>query len=105
MSKRSYQQFFLLLTVSFAVCVLGCGEGEAPPFRLNMTKVVATQIAPQHQRAIANILGAMFGTPDDPFAMPETGLNQRLLEMAAGPVVPVKGVCPASISYSTQERL
>ena len=28
----------------------------------------------------------MFGTPDEPFAMPETGLNQRKLTMAAGPV-------------------
>jgi mono/diheme cytochrome c family protein len=28
----------------------------------------------------------MFGTPDEPFAMPETGLNGRLLKMAAGPV-------------------
>ncbi len=51
-----------------------------------MTNVVAKQIAPEHQQAIANILDAMFGTPDEPFAMAETGLNQRLLKMAAGPV-------------------
>ena len=51
-----------------------------------MTNVVAKQIAPENQQAIANILDAMFGTPDEPFAMPETGLNQRLLKMAAGPV-------------------
>ncbi len=51
-----------------------------------MTSVVDKQISPTHQRAIANILAAMFGTPDEPFAMPETGLNQRKLTMAAGPV-------------------
>jgi mono/diheme cytochrome c family protein len=51
-----------------------------------MTNVVDKQISPTHQRAVANILAAMFGTPDEPFAMPETGLNQRKLSMAAGPV-------------------
>lgn len=51
-----------------------------------MTNVVAKQIAPEHQKAVANILGAMFGTPDQPFALPETGLDQRQLAMAAGPV-------------------
>ena len=55
-------------------------------FGLNMTNVVAKQIAPEHQQAIANILGAMFGTPDEPFALPETGLDQKKLAMAAGPV-------------------
>ena len=51
-----------------------------------MTNVVSKQIAPAHQEAIANILAAMFGTPDEPFAMPEMGLNSRMLTMAAGPV-------------------
>ena len=58
---------------------------DPPAFRLDMTNVVDKQISPTHQRAIANILAAMFGTPDEPFAMPETGLNQRKLTMAAGP--------------------
>jgi mono/diheme cytochrome c family protein len=66
--------------------LIGCAESEPPPFRLDMTNVVAKQIAPEHQKAIANILGAMFGTPDEPFALPEIGLDQRKLAMAAGPV-------------------
>jgi mono/diheme cytochrome c family protein len=70
----------------FAAALTGCGHTPPPQFRLDMTNVVAKQIAPQHQVSIANILGAMFGTPDEPFAMPETGLNQRRLDMAAGPV-------------------
>jgi mono/diheme cytochrome c family protein len=64
----------------------GCTRSEPPSFRLDMTKVVASQIAPDHQKAIANILGAMFGTPDEPFALPQTGLDERKLSMAAGPV-------------------
>jgi mono/diheme cytochrome c family protein len=48
--------------------------------------MVSNQIIPKHQQAIANTLGAMFGTPDEPFVMPETGLDMRKLKMAAGPV-------------------
>jgi mono/diheme cytochrome c family protein len=66
--------------------IVGCAESDPPVFRLDMTNVVAKQIAPDHQVAVANILGAMFGTPDAPFALPETGLDQRKLAMAAGPV-------------------
>jgi mono/diheme cytochrome c family protein len=74
------------LAVLAVAALAGCGKVDPPPFRLNMTNVVAKQIAPENQLAIANILDAMFGTPDEPFAMPETGLNLRLLKMAAGPV-------------------
>jgi mono/diheme cytochrome c family protein len=82
------------MSLRFAICVgllflaalAGCAESEPPVFRLDMTNVVAKQIAPGHQKAIANILGAMFGTPDQPFALPEAGLDQRKLTMAAGPV-------------------
>ncbi len=75
-----------MLVAIAAAALTGCGKVDPPPFRLNMTNVVAKQIAPENQQAIANIMDAMFGTPDVPFAMAETGLNQRLLKMAAGPV-------------------
>jgi mono/diheme cytochrome c family protein len=76
-----------LIFASLATAALaGCGKIDPPPFRLNMTNVVAKQIAPENQQAIANIMDAMFGTPNEPYAMPETGLNQRMLKMAAGPV-------------------
>ena len=76
----------LSLAALTAAALVGCGKIDPPPFRLNMTNVVAKQIAPENQQAIANIMDAMFGTPNEPFAMPETGLNQRLLKMSAGPV-------------------
>jgi mono/diheme cytochrome c family protein len=76
-----------LVSVSFAAAVLvGCGAPPQPPFRLDMSKIVANQIIPKHQQAIADILVAMFGTPDEPYALPETGLDLRKLKMAAGPV-------------------
>jgi hypothetical protein len=75
------------IVLSFAIAALaGCGKVDPPPFRLNMTNVVAKQIAPENQLVIANLLDAMFGTPDEPYAMPETGLDARMLKMAAGPV-------------------
>lgn len=86
MSKHKFLKFdWTLLAVAVAL-VAGCSESSSPPFRLNMTNVVAKQIAPDHQQAVANILDAMFGTPDVPVALPETGLDQKKLVMAAGPV-------------------
>ena len=76
MSKHKFLKFdWTLLAVAVAL-VSGCSESSSPPFRLNMTNVVAKQIAPDHQQAVANILDAMFGTPDVPVALPETGLDQ-----------------------------
>jgi mono/diheme cytochrome c family protein len=69
-----------------AAAFSGCAESSPPQFRLDMTKMVARQISEDNQQAIANILDAMFGTPDEPFAMPEIGFDQRKLDMAAGPV-------------------
>ena len=83
--KFSIHLWMLVIVAAVGVSV-GCGKTEPPPFRLNMTNVVAKQIAPDHQQAIANILGAMFGSPDQPVALPETGLQQKWLTMAAGPV-------------------
>jgi mono/diheme cytochrome c family protein len=35
---------------------------------------------------VATILRAMFGTPDEPFVLPETGLDMAKLQLASGPV-------------------
>jgi mono/diheme cytochrome c family protein len=69
-----------------AMVLAGCSESNPPEFRLDMRQIVANQIVPEHQQQIADVLGAMFGTPDEPFAPPEAGLDVRKLRMAAGPV-------------------
>ena len=76
------------LSAMVIVALAGCvqSESEPPQFHLNMMPVSANQLMPQHQQAIADILDAMFGTPDEPYALPETGLDLRKLKMAAGPV-------------------
>ena len=87
MTQRFAASWWSLLAV-FAAALAGCvqSESEPPKFRLDMTQVSANQLVPEHQQAIADILRAMFGTPDEPYALPETGLDLRKLKMAAGPV-------------------
>jgi mono/diheme cytochrome c family protein len=77
---------FCVVTVVLTAGLAGCGQTDPPPFRLDMTKIAASQISDDHQQAVADTLTAMFGTPDEPFAMEETGLDLRKLKMAAGPV-------------------
>jgi mono/diheme cytochrome c family protein len=72
---------------SLIAFVAGCDTPSAPQFHLNMVQMVsdATPTPPAYQQQIADVLDAMFGTPDKPFALPETGLDARKLKMAAGP--------------------
>jgi mono/diheme cytochrome c family protein len=87
MVTRAFKYWKSLLAIAALVALVGCveAESEPPKFRLDMTQVASNQLVPAHQQAIADILDGMFGTPDDPFALPETGLNLRKLKMAAGP--------------------
>ena len=86
MRQRSFANCFCLFVSLSIAALVGCAESSPPAFHLDMTKMVSGRIATENQQAIANTLDAMFGTPDKPFAMPETGLDERKLTMAAGPV-------------------
>ena len=74
-----------LLGSLVALSTMGC-DFQSPEFHLNMVQMVsdATPTPPEYQKQIADVLGGMFGTPDEPFALPETGLDIRRLKMAAG---------------------
>jgi len=65
----------------------GCQRAQPPEFRLNMVQAVSeeTPTSPEYQQEIADVLGALFGTPDEPFAPPESGLDLNQLRMAGGP--------------------
>lgn len=76
-----------------AICVLlaaapGCEESAPPRFHANMVQMENpdNNVSPKHQQQIADILLAMYGTPDDPYVLPETGLDLQKLKVAAGPV-------------------
>jgi mono/diheme cytochrome c family protein len=84
MNRVSCNLMGCLLLAAMAV---GCDAPAAPEFHLNMVQMVsdATPTPEAYQQDIANVLNAMFGTPDKPFALSETGLDNRKLQMAAGP--------------------
>jgi len=73
-----------LLAVLFGAT--GCGRTPPASFRLNMVEATKQRLAPEQERQVATILLAMFGTPDEPVALPETGLDLAKLKLAAGPV-------------------
>lgn len=75
----------LLMSVCLAVCS-GCGQTPAASFRPNMVESGKQRLKPEQEQQVATILEAMFGTPDAPIALPETGLDIAKLQLAAGPV-------------------
>ncbi len=69
----------------------GCGGSGPVHFRINMENRDASDFVsddpdtPDKLETINVLLTAAFGTPDEPYAFPETGLDIRKLKMAAGP--------------------
>jgi mono/diheme cytochrome c family protein len=83
-SPRMYR-FFLALAV-VAVAATGCGRTPSAAFRLNMVEAAKQRLTVEQEQQVATILEALFGTPDQPVALPETGLDEAKLRLAAGPV-------------------
>lgn len=73
------------LPLLMVLLALGCDNFEEPAFRLNMVSQVQGEISREYQQDIANVLHAMFGSPDDPHVLPEMGLDLKKLRLAAGP--------------------
>jgi mono/diheme cytochrome c family protein len=74
-----------LIAAALALSAPGCGEAPPPQFHLNMVQVATNDVDEAYQREIASVLEAIFGTPDQPQVLPETGLDQTKLDLAAGP--------------------
>jgi mono/diheme cytochrome c family protein len=68
------------------VAATGCGRTPAASFRPNMVEATKQRLTPEQEQQVATILLAMFGTPDDPVCLPEAGLDEAKLRLAAGPV-------------------
>ena len=56
--------------LALAVALAGCGSAPVPEFRLNMVDISRAQLNTDQRQQIANILEAMYGTPDEPFQFP-----------------------------------
>ncbi len=87
LAKRSRGGSFLLWGACCAALLgAGCSQSTTPSFRLNVMEVESKELSPQSAQKVADTLAAMFGTPDEPFVFPESGLDLRKLQFAAGPV-------------------
>jgi mono/diheme cytochrome c family protein len=83
-SKLHKFLFGAILAGAFVPC--GCQKSPPAQFRLNMVEMAEKEMTEENQQTIATVLLAMFGTPDDPFVLPEAGLDIKKLQLAAGPV-------------------
>jgi mono/diheme cytochrome c family protein len=78
------RHFALVPSVIALAAAIGCEQAPPPRFQLNMVSVVANETSDPYQQEIADVLAGMFGTPDQPYAFPESGLDQQRLDLAAG---------------------
>ncbi len=85
MNRKSSRKNLLGALVVATFVGGGCGKVDPPAFRMNMVAAVSNETSPEYQQEIADVLGALFGTPDEPFALSETGLNAGKLRQSAGP--------------------
>jgi mono/diheme cytochrome c family protein len=53
---------------------------------LNLMELEAKQLSPEQAQKVSDALVALFGTPDEPFVFPESGLDLAKIKLAAGPV-------------------
>ena len=79
-----------VLVVLCGICIpfvaAGCGQTPAASFRLNLVESSKQRLTSSQEQQVATILTALFGTPDEPLAPPEIGLDGAKLKLAAGPV-------------------
>ena len=77
---------FLLVLLSLGALLAGCTRTDPPRFHLNVLDMDQQEVSAAQQQVIANVLEAMYGTPDEPYVLAETKLDLKKIEMAAGPV-------------------
>lgn len=79
----------LIPVASLAALVLlvtGCSKPAPPRFHLNIVAAVKARVGAPAQQQVANILTALYGTPDEPRLPPDVPFKEALIARAAGPV-------------------
>ena len=64
---------------SLAMAVAAGCATDLPQFRPNLLDMAQNETPPEQRKQIALALTAMFGTPDEPFTLPESGLDLKRL--------------------------
>jgi mono/diheme cytochrome c family protein len=82
---NSFSRIAFLLAAGCLLSV-GCGKTPSASYRLNMVEATKQRLTTEQERQVATVLLAMFGTPDEPVALPEFGLDEAKLRLASGPV-------------------
>ncbi|MEI7780800.1 MAG: c-type cytochrome [Planctomycetota bacterium] len=83
---RSYNVSLPVTACLLLVVAVGCGPTPSASFRPNMVESTKQRLSVDQERQVATVLLAMFGTPDEPVVLSETGLDEAKLRLAAGPV-------------------
>lgn len=76
----------LACVLALSLLLTGCSKPAPPRFHLNVVAAVKARVGAPAQQQVANILEALYGTPDQPRLPPEVPFKEALLARAAGPV-------------------
>jgi mono/diheme cytochrome c family protein len=82
-------KFALLGLAGYALLLSGCGPSQPAYFRLNLVAMRGAIDNPDQRQQVANIMTALFGTPDKPVVLKElkdAGIDEKLVRFASGPV-------------------
>ena len=93
LTRRGFGSLTRLAPLAALVCLAlltGCSDYDPPQFQLNLVAMQKADrdgaITSGQKQQVADVLAAMFGTPDEPHVIPESGLDPKKIQLAAGPV-------------------
>jgi mono/diheme cytochrome c family protein len=82
---RMSRNLLAIVGLLLPVC-WGCGRTPVPHYRLNEVEIASKELPANQQQVISDVLFALFGTPDQPYLPPDSGLDKQKVELASGPV-------------------
>jgi mono/diheme cytochrome c family protein len=88
-APRAAGRFSYVRIFSIAVCLFaleGCSWSPPPEFKLNEEGRDSGSIDKTQRESILSVMEKLFGTPDKPRVPSESGLDENLIAIAAGPV-------------------
>ena len=85
--QRMWHARGMTIAIVGLVMTTGCGRGGDPSFKPDMNGRIPSEIPLVEKQQMVDVMADVFGTPNAPKIPPEvdTGLDQKKLELAAGP--------------------